>query len=328
MVASNSGGTSVGGDQTFTTPPAAPLIAEEAVSGIHSESALIHAKINPGGGATTYHFEYGTDASYGTSVPVTDESVGSGRSLKAVQRELSGLSPDTTYHWRLTATNARGTTLGADRTFTTFPFLTALTEECPNALSRQQTGAALLLDCRAYELVSAPNTGGYNVESDLSSGQTPFGDYPEVDGRVLYGVDDGGIPGTNHPTNKGVDPYVATRVPMAGRPNMSVYPPMTPSRKALSPRFPQARTRASKPSRSAVPAAVRRALLAATPVRRFIGRMANSSKAWSVRRSRSVGQVRRLHRHAALFRRRPLHLRHDLSLRPGRERRNRRHLDL
>ena len=30
-------------------------------------------------------------------------------------------------------------------------------------------------------------------------------------GRVLYGVHNGGIPGTNHPTNQGVDPYVATR---------------------------------------------------------------------------------------------------------------------
>ena len=34
---------------------------------------------------------------------------------------------------------------------------------------------------------------------------------PRTPRRVLYGVHDGGIPGTDHPTNKGVDPYVATR---------------------------------------------------------------------------------------------------------------------
>jgi hypothetical protein len=76
---------------------------------------------------------------------------------------------------------------------------------------RQQTGAALLLDCRAYELVSAAQTGGYDVESDLVPGQTPFDDYPHAAGRVLYGVHEGAIPGAGAPTNFGVDPYLATR---------------------------------------------------------------------------------------------------------------------
>ena len=41
----------------------------------------------------------------------------------------------------------------------------------------------------------------------------PFGGYPEAEGpsQLLYGVHDGGIPGTGDPTNHGVDPYVATR---------------------------------------------------------------------------------------------------------------------
>ena len=84
-------------------------------------------------------------------------------------------------------------------------------DPCPNAHVRQQTSAARLLDCRAYELVSAADAGGYDVESNLIPGQTPFGGYPEAAGRVLYGVHDGGIPGTGNPTNRGVDPYVATR---------------------------------------------------------------------------------------------------------------------
>ncbi len=56
----------------------------------------------------------------------------------------------------------------------------SINDTCPNAHVRQQTGAALLLDCRAYELVSAANAGGYDVESDLVAGQTPFGGYPEA----------------------------------------------------------------------------------------------------------------------------------------------------
>ncbi len=87
------------------------------------------------------------------------------------------------------------------------------TDHCPNAHVRQQTGAALLLDCRAYELASAANTGGYDVESNLVPGQTPFSGYPEAKepSRILYSVHEGAIPNTGHPTNDGVDSYVATR---------------------------------------------------------------------------------------------------------------------
>ena len=198
-------------DRSFETLAAAPLIKKSASSDVHSESVELHAEINPGGADTTYHIEYGTDASYGTSEPVPDADVGSGRTFRGFQLQLSDLTPGTTYHWRVVAKNVTETTLGPDRTFTTFPFLSKLNENCPNALARQQTGAAQLLDCRAYELVSAANTGGYDVASNLTSGQTPYAGYPEAQNRVLYGVHDGGIPGTNHPTNNGVDPYVATR---------------------------------------------------------------------------------------------------------------------
>ena len=84
-------------------------------------------------------------------------------------------------------------------------------ENCENALARKQTGASALPDCRAYELVSAPYTGGFDVESPMVPGQHPFAGYPAADGRVLYGVHAGIIPGPWNPTNNGIDPYVAVR---------------------------------------------------------------------------------------------------------------------
>ena len=122
---------------------------------------------------------------------------------------LTGLTPGTIYHVRVVATNTLGTE-SSETTFTTFPFTPKLHETCTNGLARQQTGAALLLDCRAYELVSSGESGGYDVESNLVPGQTPYAGYPQASGaagtsRVLYGVHDGALPGVaGHPTNKGV----------------------------------------------------------------------------------------------------------------------------
>jgi DNA-binding beta-propeller fold protein YncE len=213
LVASNSAGTTYGEDQSFSTLASAPLIASEFVTDVHSDSALLQLGINPAREDTTYHIEYGPDMSYGARVPVSDVDIGAGATEVTERVQLTGLTAGSTYHWRVVASNATGTTDGPDHTFTTFPSGGVINDSCSNAHVRQQTSAALLLDCRAYELVSAPNTGGYDVESDLVAGQTPFGGYPEASSppRVLYAVHDGGIPGTGHPTNFGPDPYVATR---------------------------------------------------------------------------------------------------------------------
>ena len=216
LVASSHFGITHANELIFKTPASAPVVTTGSVSAVHSESSLLNGQIDPGGSETTYHFEYGTSecsTESCTKVPIPDGALGSGISYLKVSAQINGLLPGTIYHYRLVATNTVGTTDGRESTFSTFPFTKTINDTCPNGLARQQTGAALVLDCRAYELVSSANAGGYNVESDLVPGQTPYAGYPEAENppRVLYGVHDGGIPGTNHPTNRGVDPYVATR---------------------------------------------------------------------------------------------------------------------
>jgi len=218
FVAENGLGTSYGEDETLTTLPAAPLISGESAAAVSSDSAILQAQVNPGGGATGYHFEYATEAEYDEAGHTYPNATSSGklpavRAFKPVSAQLANLTANAVYHYRVVATNAdspQGGTPGPDQTFSTPPFV-AVEDRCPNAHVRQQTAAALLPDCRAYELVSAANAGGYDVESNLVPGQTPYGGYPDAKGRVLYGVHDGGIPGTDHPTNRGVDPYLATR---------------------------------------------------------------------------------------------------------------------
>jgi len=219
VVTGEGGEQSAGQDVTFTALPNPPTYAGFSVSDVHADSALLGAEIDPGGGNTTYRFEYGTadcSANPCASFPVHDASAGSSFFFQGVSAHLFGLSAETEYHWRVVATNAAETTASPDHTFTTFPSGGIVNDPCPNAHVRQQTGASFLPDCRAYELVSAANTGGYAVESNLVAGETPFGGYPEASGasgtsRVLYAVHYGGVPGVGDPTNKGDDPYVATR---------------------------------------------------------------------------------------------------------------------
>jgi predicted lipoprotein with Yx(FWY)xxD motif len=71
------------------------------------------------GGTTTYHFEYGTSTAYGTSVPVPDAEATTNL-VSPVSEMVTGLTPGTTYHWRLVSTNSvEGTGFSADQTFTT-----------------------------------------------------------------------------------------------------------------------------------------------------------------------------------------------------------------
>jgi hypothetical protein len=71
---------------------------------------------------TSYHFEYGTTTSYGTDVPVPDADAGSGGyyyPTVSVSQPVTGLAPNTTYHYRLVALNSDGPGTSGDETFTT-----------------------------------------------------------------------------------------------------------------------------------------------------------------------------------------------------------------
>jgi sugar lactone lactonase YvrE len=219
VVATGGPNTSYGEDRTFTTPAGAPTIGAEWASKVHSDGATLNAEITPNGADTAYSVEYVPDQAFqesefaaATTSPIPAIPMGRGKRPSVASVHLDGVQPGTLYHYRLVASNSAGVTVGTqERTFLTYPV--GFEDTCPNAHERQQTGAAYLLDCRAYELASAANGGGYDVESDLVPGQKPFDEPPLAIGpsQLLYGVHSGGIPGTGNPTNHGVDPYVATR---------------------------------------------------------------------------------------------------------------------
>jgi hypothetical protein len=109
------GGSADGQESAFTTR--GPIISNEFANEIGSNRALAHAKIDPGGEATTYRVEYGTTTAYGSSTPTVE--LEAGESPVAVAVHLPGLQPLTTYHFRFVAENPTATALAHDSTFTT-----------------------------------------------------------------------------------------------------------------------------------------------------------------------------------------------------------------
>ena len=202
----------IGRDVTFTAADR-PQLGDASVSHVTTDSARVSFDVNPNGGATGYHVAIDGVGEFpdpdaepaGLKDPTTNLIT------QSFTQEVSGLDPDTPYTYRVIATNASGQTEGDLHSFKTFP-ATVPGDPCPNSHVRQQTSASLLLDCRAYELVSAPDTGGYDVRSDLTQGITPLPAYPRADDEALYSMRSGTIPGiAGNPTNRGADPYVATR---------------------------------------------------------------------------------------------------------------------
>jgi hypothetical protein len=118
VVAINFSGTSYGPDQTFSTP-APPEINLATASSIGETSARLSATVNPNSSPTSVRFEFGPTTAYGTSTAST--GVGAGSSAEQAGADIGGLTPETTYHFRVVAQNSHGTTVGSDQTFKTLP---------------------------------------------------------------------------------------------------------------------------------------------------------------------------------------------------------------
>lgn len=120
LVATNSDGTEYGDDVEFTTNSEtilSPTVVTTPATNIGSSSATLNGTVNPNESSTSYAFEYGTTTSYGSTV--SNGTNISGNVAFVVHYDLTSLSANTTYHYRIIATNAGGTTLGNDITFTT-----------------------------------------------------------------------------------------------------------------------------------------------------------------------------------------------------------------
>lgn len=179
VVATNAAGTAYEPDQTLTTVAPAPIEAQYA-SEVNSSEATLNAQINPLGNDTRYYFQYGSESCQSNpsgcaevpSPPGTD--LGSGDADVPVSIKLTALKPQSTYYYRVLASNTLGTSEGAQGTFTT----------------KAGESALVLPDGRAWEMVSPPNKHGAPIEGLTREGGVVLA---AEDGNSITYVADGSV---------------------------------------------------------------------------------------------------------------------------------------
>jgi hypothetical protein len=111
----------------FSVQPIPPAAATEAASSVTRTSAALYGLVDPSGaGVSSCYFEYGPTPAYGKSIEcgfVSEAGAFPEAATVAVPVfvRIYGLSPATTYHFRLVAVGEGGSAYGADETFTTQP---------------------------------------------------------------------------------------------------------------------------------------------------------------------------------------------------------------
>lgn len=95
-----------------------PSVTTNGATNITLTSATLNGTVNPNEVSTTVKFKYGTTTSYGSEIPAMPSSL-NGAVAVAVSATLTGLSPNTLYHYHVVATSGAGTKEGADQTFMT-----------------------------------------------------------------------------------------------------------------------------------------------------------------------------------------------------------------
>ena len=166
LTTTNAFGSETGAPQSFTTLKAAPGVISESSSDVTDTTAVLNAEIDPGGAATTYHFQYGTTTGYGRETKES-LSVGEDNTPHPAAATLTGLEPATEYHYRVVASNSTAPPAGVPGEDHTF-------------ITEGASTVAALPDDRAWEQVSPIDKHGARLES------------LEAEGGVIEAAADGG----------------------------------------------------------------------------------------------------------------------------------------
>ena len=105
-----------------------PGVSTDAATNVTANSATMNGTYYMNGTTiSSAYFEYGTSTSYGSTKTLTTPTNVTSGNIESVSDNLTGLSSNTTYHYRLVITVGSNTVPGNDMTFTTKPVVDTLT---------------------------------------------------------------------------------------------------------------------------------------------------------------------------------------------------------
>jgi uncharacterized repeat protein (TIGR03803 family) len=185
---------------TFVYGP--PSATTGAATGIGARVATLRATVNPNGRDTSVQFQYGFTTSYGSSI--TLGSIGNGSESVVIEADLAALQPSSIYHYRIVATNADGTTEGANATFSTgmnslpiaiplFGLTTSLTAPVTIDLP---TNLDPDLEVVTFSFVNQPSFGSVALVNNNRFVYTPGPRFKGFDSFTYRATDPGNV-GTN-----------------------------------------------------------------------------------------------------------------------------------
>jgi hypothetical protein len=130
---------SLSAPETFTTPATAPAISGEEASSVGPAGATVKGQIDPDGLLTSYHLEYVSEGQFlahewaeAMRIPNPDGELPASDTPVLLSESLGGLQPNTTYHFRFSATNTLGIVSGSNEELTTSSAVVATSSALPD----------------------------------------------------------------------------------------------------------------------------------------------------------------------------------------------------
>lgn len=185
VVTPTPGNTTTTSTPTPTVNASVPKVVTGAEVFVSNSTALVTGKVTPMGAQTLYWYEYGKTANLGTKTP--SQTAGSGFVVIPSPAYIAGLGANTTYYYRLSASNSFGTVNGGTLSLTTNsnppPTGSVPTTQTNNAVDVSRTTANLtgnvnpnnLATSYWFEYGETNNLGNATALQGAGSGSTSLG---------------------------------------------------------------------------------------------------------------------------------------------------------
>lgn len=143
--------------ESLPPAPERPGLAVSGPAGITTSTATLNGSVDPNRLGTTYYYEYGPTTAYGSRTP--DGNAGAGDGGVPATANLAGLAANTTYHYRLVATNAAGQSVTGDQVITTQRLRRSRIEPAGTSAVTCGNGRCILKNLKLRIGIVDPNRG-------------------------------------------------------------------------------------------------------------------------------------------------------------------------